>query len=315
MLFRPEKRSQYAVHDPDCTCQPPEGLSILTRIGAVLSSGCAVAIGLTLCGVTSAHGADVGFDAPESAVPATGHPDWALQVTPYMWATGLKGHISPFRRGPTIGVKKSFSDVLDDLQFGGFVNVLGRYDRFVFSGDIMYVDTTDGESTGPLPAFHIPGVGVIPPGGDIDAKIDTKLFTATMMGGYRVVDTSQFTLDALGGARFWHISNDVRLTGRLGGLSGSVSHGESFGWVDPLVGLRAFVPLTEKLSVQGQADIGGFGAGSDLTWSALATVNYVFSDRLSGSLGYKVLDVDYNHGGHVYDTRFSGPVLGITLRF
>ncbi len=59
----------------------------------------------------------------------------------------------------------------------------------------------------------------------------------------------------------------------------------------------------------------GFGAGSDLTWSALATVNYVFSDHLSGSVGYKVLDVDYDHGGHVYDTRLSGPVLGMTYRF
>lgn len=136
-----------------------------------------------------------------------------------------------------------------------------------------------------------------------------------MMGGYRVIDRPRFTLDALGGVRFWHISNDVKLTGGLGGLSGSAGYSEGFGWADPLVGLRAFLPLTEKLSLQAQADIGGFGAGSDLTWSALATVNYVFSDRLSASVGYKVLDIDYDHGGHVYDTRFSGPVLGMTYRF
>ena len=42
-------------------------------------------------------------------------PDWALQVTPYVWAAGLKGDISPFRRAPTIGIEKSFSDVLEDL--------------------------------------------------------------------------------------------------------------------------------------------------------------------------------------------------------
>ncbi|WP_425349355.1 hypothetical protein [Falsochrobactrum shanghaiense] len=241
--------------------------------------------------------------------------NWALQITPYMWAAGLDGHISPFRRGPTIGVEKSFSDVMDELNFGGFINIWGRYDRFVFSGDIMYVDTTDGHGVGPLPALAIPGVGTIPPGGSIDAKVDTRQFTATLMGGYRVVDTSQFTLDALGGARFWHISNDVTLTGSLGGFSGSVSHEESFGWVDPLVGLRAFLPITKTLSAQAQADIGGFGAGSDFTWSAMATVNYAFSDHFSASVGYKVLDVDYDHKGHVYDTRLSGPVLGMTYRF
>jgi hypothetical protein len=30
---------------------------------------------------------------------------------------------------------------------------------------------------------------------------------------------------------------------------------------------------------------------------------------------YKVLDVDYDGGGHVYDTRLSRPVLGVTYRF
>jgi hypothetical protein len=134
---------------------------------------------------------------------------------------------------------------------------------------------------------------------------------ATLQGGYRVVDTPDFTLDALAGARFWHISNDVTVSA----LGVSRTYGESFGWVDPVVGLRAFLPLTDKLSVQAQADVGGFGAGSDITWSALATINYTFTDHLSVSAGYKVLDVDYDRGGHVFDTRLSGPVLGLTLRF
>ena len=287
---------------------------IVAVIGALLSPCYGAVIALSLCGAHSAHAADNATGVSEEPVPAE-HSNWTLQITPYLWATGLDGHISPFRRGPTIGVEKSFSDVVDDLDFGGFINVWGRYDRFVFSSDVMYINTMDGHAVGPLPALTISGVGEIPPGGNIDAKVDSKLFTATLMGGYRVVDTPRFTLDTLGGARFWHISNDVTLTGSLGPASGSVDHAEGFGWVDPLVGMRAFLPLTQKLSLQSQADIGGFGAGSDFTWSALATVNYAFSDRLSASLGYKLLDVDYDHGGHVYDTRLSGPVLGMTYRF
>lgn len=278
----------------------------------------AVVVALSLCGTQAAYAADATLDQPEERTPeAVESPNWALQITPYMWAAGLEGNISPFRRAPTIEVEKSFSDVLDDLNFGGFVNIWGRYERFVFSGDVMYVDTTDSHGTGPLPALQIPGLGVtIPPGASVDAKVDTKQFMATLQGGYRVLDTPQFTLDALAGARFWHISNDVTVTARHPAIgTRSASHGESFGWVDPVVGARAFLPLTEKLSFQAQADIGGFGAGSDLTWSALATVNYVFTDHLSASVGYKVLDVDYNHDGHVYDTQLSGPVLGMTWRF
>lgn len=262
---------------------------------------CAIAVAFSLCGATGAYAADPASDT-------LSEPDaqnWALQITPYMWAAGLEGRISPFRSAPTIGVEKSFSDVLDDLNFGGFANIWGRYDKFVFSGDVMYVNTTDSHAFGSLPPLPVP------PGTPINADVDTKEFMATLQGGYRVIDTGGFTLDALGGARFWYISNDVTVSA----LGISRTYGESFRWVDPVVGARAFLGLTEKLSLQAQADFGGFGVGSDFTWSALATVNYIFTDKLSASAGYKVLDVDYDHGGHVFDTRLSGPVLGMTYRF
>ncbi|MCP6559458.1 hypothetical protein NL501_30000, partial [Klebsiella pneumoniae] len=83
----------------------------------------------------------------------------------------------------------------------------------------------------------------------------------------------KFTLDALGGIRFWHISNDVTVSA----LGLTRSYGESFNWVDPVVGTRALLRLTDKLSLQAQADIGGFGAGSELTWSVLGTVNYLLT--------------------------------------
>lgn len=267
-----------------------------------------LALAVALCGAQAAYAADAVADRFGDPAPVTeASQTWALQITPYMWAAGLKGDISPFRRAPTIGVEKSFSDVMDDLNFGGFVNIWARHDRFVLSGDMMYVDTTDSHAFGPLPALPI----AIPPGTIVKGSVDSKQFMATLQGGYRVVDTPDFTLDALAGARFWHISNDVTVSA----LGMSRSYGESFGWVDPVVGMRAFLPLTERLSMQAQADIGGFGAGAELTWSALATINYTVTDHLSVSAGYKVLDVNYDRGGHVYDTRLSGPVLGITLRF
>ncbi len=64
-----------------------------------------------------------------------------------------------------------------------------------------------------------------------------------------------------------------------------------------------------------QADIGGFGVGSDLTWSILGTVNYILTDNWSVSAGYKHLSVDYDGDGYVFDVDLSGPVLGLTYRF
>ena len=263
---------------------------------------------LALCAGPAAHA-----DAADEATPASvsslqaDYADQALQVTPYLWAAGLDGRISPFRRAPAIGIEKSFSDVLDGLEFGGFVNLWLRRERFVFSGDVMYVSTRDGHAFGPLPPLPIP----VPPGTIVEGRVDSRQANATLQAGYRVVDTGDFTLDALAGVRAWRLSNEVT----VGALGLSRSHGERFGWVDPVVGVRAFQRLSGDWSLQAQLDLGGVGVGADSTWSALATVNYVAGDRFSVSGGYKVLDVDYDHGGHVYDARLKGPVFGLTYRF
>lgn len=271
---------------------------------------------LALCGAAfSTQG--IAANSAEEAWFAEDTHAWVWQITPYVWAAGMKGDISPFKHAPTMSVKKSFSDVMSDFSMGGFINAWGRYDRFVFSGDMMYVSTRGTDASGPLSAFQLPGLGVtIPSGASTRAKVKNKQFMATVQGGYRVVSTPDFTLDALTGVRFWHISTDVSVTAGHPAIgSVSANQRERFHWVDPLVGARAFIPLADNLSLQVQADIGGFGVGAKTTWSALGTVNYVLSDRFSVSAGYKVLDVDYKHNGHVYDVRMKGPVLGLTYRF
>lgn len=260
-----------------------------------------IVAGVLLSGMTAGASAQ---DASASSVPVNSSaPGWALQVTPYLWAAGIDGDISPFRRAPTISVEKSFSDIMEDLNFGGFLDVWGRYDRFVLSGDLMYVDTTDSHAIGALPV-----VGATP---GLTADVDTVEFQASIKGGYRVYDGQDVSFDVLAGVRIWHISND--LTVNYGAFRRS--YGEDFGWVDPVIGFRAFFGVTPKLSIQAQADFGGFGGGADSTWQALATVNYVFTDHLSVSAGYKILDVDYESDGHVFDTTLKGPVLGMTYRF
>lgn len=245
------------------------------------------------------------------------NPEWALQVTPFLWAASLSGKISPFQRGSTLDVDKSFADVMEHLKVGGFLNIRARHQHFIFSGNLMYVDTRDARASGPLSAFQIPGLGVtIPAGASAEGKVDSTQFMATLLGGYRILDTPEYTLDMLGGMRFWHIANSISVTTHHPSIgSHSASYSEAFGWVDPLVGTRIFFPLTDNWSLQSEADIGGFGVGSYLTWSILASATYTFTDALFASAGYKALKVNYDHNGHVYNTLLSGPVIGITWRF
>jgi len=62
-------------------------------------------------------------------------------------------------------------------------------------------------------------------------------------------------------------------------------------------------------------DVGGFAAGSRLTWQALGTVNYQLNDNWVFHAGYRALHVDYRKGGFLYDTTMHGPLLAASYRF
>jgi hypothetical protein len=108
-------------------------------------------------------------------------------------------------------------------------------------------------------------------------------------------------------------------------LSGNlaIARSGSVDWVDPVVGARLrhrFAPGHE-LAVRG--DVGGFGAGSQFSWNALAAYSWDFAVRngvtYSGVLGYRALYVDYEQGSgrnkYAYDVLTHGPIFGLNIGF
>lgn len=261
--------------------------------------------------VSATSSAPVLIPAEEEKYP------WEFQITPFIWAAGISGRISPFQRGETVEVNQSFSEVLSHFNLGSFTHIWARTGRVVFSGNIMYANGDDRQTYNNLPAFQVPGItGVIPKGTHISGRVDSTQFMTTMMGGYRIMDTPDYTLDILGGLRYWYIRNHVRVNASHPSIGDHrVSYGEKFWWIDPLIGARFFAPVTDNLSFISEIDAGGLGVGSDYTWSLLSTVNYSFTRNLTASAGYKVFNVNYHRQGHIHDILQYGPVLGLTWSF
>lgn len=86
-------------------------------------------------------------------------------------------------------------------------------------------------------------------------------------------------------------------------------------WVDPIIGARAQYNFNDRWFVAGNADIGGFGVSSDITWSLEATVGYNFTRHVSAELGYRYLYTDYSDSGFVYDVAQAGIYTGLNIRF
>lgn len=225
---------------------------------------------------------------------AQGAGAWHLQVTPYVWATGLGGDIRPFGTDPAVRIDTSFSELLRDLDGALFVSGLARRGRLVLLGELSWSSSSRA------------GVVPVPPAG-LPAEARLRQTSVTLAGGWRAVARPGATVDLLAGARYW------RLRGQVASALGTLSSTRSF--TDPIVGARLNLRLAPQWSAILHADAGGFGVGSRLATQVVGTVNYRTARGITLSAGYRHLAVDYRRGSTRFDLRMGGPILGATWQF
>ena len=170
----------------------------------------------------------------------------------------------------------------------------GRYALFT---DFIYLGVeAEGSSRGPLPLSY---------------EVDMNTVIWTFGGSYQVVETDAATLDVLAGGRLWYVDTDLTLAGPLRALDA----GGSKTWVDPLIGVAGGLDLGSGFGLRAEADVGGFGAGADIDWQVMGTLQYRYNNSVTLELGYRYLAVDYDDGGFVFDVAMQGPIIGARFRF
>jgi hypothetical protein len=143
-----------------------------------------------------------------------------------------------------------------------------------------------------------------------EARVTTT--GAGLVGLYRVLDLPSGSLDLGGGIRPWWVSTQVSLEA---GLAQARSSKRSAEWMDPVVSARGHLRLAERFVLTVYADIGGFGAGSELTWQVLGTLDWRATDWLRLHAGWRHLAFDFDRRRLSLDVSLSGPILGATIRF
>ena len=124
-------------------------------------------------------------------------------------------------------------------------------------------------------------------------------------------------LDVLGGGRYWNLSGDLDAYAPEAHLSFSKSGSKD--WIDPFVGLRFRLNLTQDLLLFLRGDVGGVSVGSRFSWNASAILGYSISRVVSVGLGYRALYVDYESGSgsnkFEYKVTMYGPMVGAGFYF
>lgn len=242
--------------------------------------------------------------APEAAAPDS---EWTFSVTPYFWAAGLSGDVGIFGRQP-VALDMSFSDIFQDLRFAAMMSAEAHNGTWGIFGDLMYINT-EAEASIERTVFGAPT--------QLYASVETESFTATLMGEYRVpAFEGDVTVDLMAGLRIWSVDNDINASLTTGGSPiADFSGSDGATWVDPMIGIKTRIDTSSPFYFTGWAMVGGFGAGADIDWDVMAGVGYDWNDRISSSIGYRALGVDYDSDGFVYDVVQQGIFLGTTIKF
>jgi hypothetical protein len=228
---------------------------------------------------------------------------WLVRVAPYLWATSLDGNATV--KGIKSDVDVSFSDILEDLSLAGMLLADVQKNRFGVAVNGVFARLSPDSEVGPI-------------------KIDTTsdMVQLGVAPYYRVVDWAYRTspsgkplrlvVEPEAGFRFTYLRAELDV--RNGGPS--VDDSES--WVDPLIGSRFGIDLSDRWNLTAEANVGGFGVGSDLAWNVQGFVGYrtsLFGMPTTLAAGYRALHQDYDHDDFEWDVTMYGPVLGAVLRF
>lgn len=210
---------------------------------------------------------------------------WTFDASLYGLAAGMSGNVAV--KGVPADVDVGFDKIWDNLKFGAMGGARLGYKRWALSTEVIYMD---------LEVANAP----------FTVKAEQWMVQPALE--YQVCRY----FDVYAGTRY--NSLHLALNGPLG-----VNPSGTQDWWDPIIGTRISLPLGKKFSFDVTGDIGGFGAGSDLTWQAYPCFNWQVTKWASLQAGYRWLYTDYETGSGVnrfkYDMLTQGPQLGFTLHF
>ncbi|WP_421090978.1 hypothetical protein [Pseudochrobactrum sp. MP213Fo] len=232
---------------------------------------------------------------------------WKVIVSPYIWAASLDGHANVAGRRPDIDVP--FSDIFKNLDFSAMGNVEITNGLYGVYFDGQYTKTKQDEDFRSL-TFGVDVTSTTLSAGAFFRAIEVPLEGETLFGNQRV-----FAIKPTAGMRWTQLKADFTF--------GQLSESRKIDWLDPFVGARIIADLAERWNLFAEADVGGFGTGSDLSAQGQAYLGYrthIFNQPALLRFGYRALYQDYE-GGDILGKKFRwnvtqhGPVAGVSFVF
>jgi hypothetical protein len=236
---------------------------------------------------------------------------WHLDLTTYLWAPSFSGTTGV--HGFDVPVHFGFIDIIENsdslIGFEGRLAVRkGRFGAYV---DGLWNRVEGDTVTGPFGFLHIDPTLTL-------TYVEGALFYhAIDIQPDRSPDGQDYWgaglgVDLYAGARY----TDIGVKLDIKNINQTID--KNRGWVDPIVGARATVDLSQHWKLMVDSNFGGFGVASDFTYSGMALVGYdftMFGFPTTFWAGYKAIYDNYQNDGFKWNMWVHGPGIGTTTRF
>jgi hypothetical protein len=208
-----------------------------------------------------------------------GNPDWHFTLAPYLWFSNLNG-------AQTLGLPH-------DHQIAGPA-VVPVGDTLLEPGWLVRAEVGKGRWRGWL---NLSGANVadaaelalesdhsVTTSGTYDLSWYTgELYAAVQVGPF----TTTNAIELYAGARYMRHRQIL--------TAGSETDSITETWIEPVIGSRFFVELGRRFWATFNGDIGGFGVGSDFTWTMAGELGFRVFKPLDISLRYNYQEIDYDN--------------------
>lgn len=231
--------------------------------------------------------------------PGDSAKKWHFLLEPYYLFASTKGAVG-LGTSPGTDIDQSIDDIFDNLTASVFLYFEMHNKKWYITSDLMFMKQS----------------WVVTKTSDVSSgTVDIR------RQGWELALLHSLLpwLDGGLGVQFKSIKLDADLVENTSAGPTPKSYGLTQSWADPVIIARAKFPLGKRWLITGRGDIGGFTAGSDLTWQLQGYAHFSLSRVMVVSAGYRALYVDYENGldsdHFLYKVTTMGPVLGLGFRF
>lgn len=236
-------------------------------------------------------------DALVDIEPTPAHKSWQFEVASLAFLSGIDGTVGVGEHSADFDFK--FGDLFEQLDAAVIFAASATYEeKFSLLAEFQYIGVTaEGSPRGPR-YDH--------------AEVEIDQMFLTVLGAYRVFDWEEGFVEIGGGFRYMWVESKGKLRDSSG-VNSTLKSDSKTNNFDALAVVRMNQQLTPKLGLRFYGDVGA--GDSDLTWQVYGGLGYAIREHTTVFVGYRHLAYELSDGNASLDIAFSGPQVGMVIRF